>query len=172
MADPPPDDAPGDLDPLAKKKALRMLTNGLYIVGAADGDDVHGMLGSWVSQCSFDPPLVMAGIRKDTRTHRLIEASGAFSINLLSKDQRDVAEDFLKGVLPDLEAGRLGDHAFERGRTGCPLLAAAPAWFECEVRTAVGEGDHTVFIGEVVGAGFREFREPLTLWDTGWHYGG
>lgn len=171
MADRDPDPASAPLDELAKKKALRMITNGLYIIGCAHGERVHGMLGSWVTQVSFKPPRVAVGIRNDSLTHELIDSSDVFAVNVLGLDQRDVAEDFLKGITP--KDGHLGEHAFETGATGCPLLEEAPAWFECRVvERANDDGDHTLFIGEVIQAGFRRLKEPLNIWDTGWHYGG
>jgi flavin reductase (DIM6/NTAB) family NADH-FMN oxidoreductase RutF len=37
---------------------------------------------------------------------------------------------------------------------------------------AVEHGDHTVFVGEVVGAAIHREGEPLLLESTGWNYGG
>ena len=58
-------------------------------------------------------------------------------------------------------------------QTGAPLLLELPAWFEAQVTDAVKQGDHTVYVAEVVEAGVRDKAiRPLQLVDTGWSYGG
>jgi flavin reductase (DIM6/NTAB) family NADH-FMN oxidoreductase RutF len=44
--------------------ALGRIPSGLFILTARRGTLETGMLASWVQQCSFDPPLVMAAIRR------------------------------------------------------------------------------------------------------------
>ena len=57
------------------------------------------------------------------------------------------------------------------GQTGVPLLDDALAWLECEVRqTLEVDGDHTLFIGEVVDGGVIRRAEPLTLLASGLRY--
>jgi flavin reductase (DIM6/NTAB) family NADH-FMN oxidoreductase RutF len=38
--------------------------------------------------------------------------------------------------------------------------------------TIVEDGDHHLFIGEVVDAGINDDRRALLMRDTGWNYGG
>ena len=38
------------MDPAVKKSVLRMLTYGLYAVGARHGDEISGMTVNWVVQ--------------------------------------------------------------------------------------------------------------------------
>ena len=58
--------------------------------------------------------------------------------------------------------------------TGAPVLDQAPAFVDCEVRQAVEVGGHTLFLGEVVDAGFQaaEDTEVLRMEDTRMSYGG
>jgi flavin reductase (DIM6/NTAB) family NADH-FMN oxidoreductase RutF len=53
-------------------------------------------------------------------------------------------------------------------------LDQAVAFVECEVRTPVDVGDHTLFIGEVVNAGFQKDEDTavLRMEDTRMNYGG
>jgi hypothetical protein len=61
---------------------------------------------------------------------------------------------------------------------GLYVLTAAddddvPYWFEARATDTVSRGDHTVCVGEVVGAGVRDAsRPPLNLRTTGMNYGG
>jgi flavin reductase (DIM6/NTAB) family NADH-FMN oxidoreductase RutF len=158
------------MDPNAKKKALRLITYGLYVATSRSGDDFAAGTINWVSQSSFDPPLVMAGIKADSRLHAVIAASRAFAIHIVGKDQKDFATTFFKGA--DRQDDKLTGYRFEEGSTGAPILVDAPAWFECRVLEQVARGDHTIYVGEVVDAGVRREAEPLTLRDTGFFYGG
>jgi flavin reductase (DIM6/NTAB) family NADH-FMN oxidoreductase RutF len=160
------------MDPEVKKRTLRLLTYGLYVLTAADGDEVAAGTVNWLSQASFEPPLVMVGVKADSRIHELVERSGTFAVNILGADQKDVATAFFRPS--QVEDGRINGYAFEPGpETGAPLLIDLPAWFEARVTDVVKRGDHTVFVAEVVNAGLRDPEaKPLEMWDTGWFYGG
>lgn len=147
-----------------------MVPYGLYVGGAAAQGQVHAFLLTWFSQCSFKPPLVMMGLRRDGHAHDMVLGSGVFSVNLLAHDQKDVAAAFLKHAT--VEGDRINGHAYTPGKTGSPLLLEAAAWLECRVVHHWSHGDHTVVVGEVVEAGVRRVADSLTHAHTGWHYGG
>lgn len=160
------------VDPKARKKALRRMTYGLYVLTAAHEGELAGATITWLSQASFEPPLVMASIRTDSEIHAFVERSGAFAVNLLDAGQKEIASAFFKPA--HVADGSINGFAFEPGPgTGAPVLADAAAWFEARVTDAVKRGDHSVFIAEVVGAEVRKNNGlPLVLRDTGWSYGG
>jgi flavin reductase (DIM6/NTAB) family NADH-FMN oxidoreductase RutF len=160
------------VDPQVKKQTLRLLNYGLYVMTAADGDDVAAGSINWLSQASFEPPLVMAAIKKDSRLHTLVERSGMFAVNLLAAGQKDAASAFFRPT--NLKDGKLNGYAFEPGKeTGAPLLLDLPAWFEARVTDRVKRGDHTVYVAKVINVGLRDPEaEPMALRDTGWFYGG
>ena len=68
----------------------------------------------------------------------------------------------------------LNGFPFHDGLTGAPILDQAPAYVDCEVRQTVEVGHHSLFIGEVVDAGFQadEDTEVLRMEDTRMNYGG
>jgi flavin reductase (DIM6/NTAB) family NADH-FMN oxidoreductase RutF len=155
-----------------KKQTLRLLTYGLYVLTAADGDEVAAGTVNWLSQASFTPPLVMVGVKQASNLHRLIEHGGSFAVNILGEDQKDVAAAFFGPS--QVQGGHINGYDFEQGsETGAPLLTDLPAWFEARVTDTVKRGDHTVFVAEVVSVGVRDpHAKPLEMWDTGWFYGG
>ncbi len=160
------------MDAALRKRVLRLMTYGLYVVTAAAGGDLAAGTVTWLSQASFEPPLVMAGIRRDGRVHEVVNRSRAFAVHVLAATQQHVASAFFRPSVVD--GGRLNGYAFERGpSTGAPLLLDLPAWFEARVTDTVSRGDHTVFVAEVVGAGLRDpGAAPLALGDTPWSYAG
>ena len=160
------------LDPQAKKVALRAINYGLYVVTAKSGDELAAAGVNWLTQASFEPPLVVAGIKTDNDSHRLIEATGVFAVNVLAKDQLDIGKAFFR--TSTVQGDTINGYKFEPGpETGCPLIVDLPYWFECRVTDTVKRGDHTVFVAETVGAGVRDDSAvPLLLRDTGMNYGG
>jgi flavin reductase (DIM6/NTAB) family NADH-FMN oxidoreductase RutF len=160
------------MDPQEKKVALRAITYGLYVLTARDGDTYAAAGINWVTQTSFDPPLVAVGVKTDNDSHGLIQSTGKFAVNVLADDQIDVAKAFFRTT--KVEDGKLNGYAFEDGpETGSPLLVDLPYWWECRVSDTVLGGDHTIFVGEVVNAGVRNAEAlPLNLRATGMNYGG
>jgi flavin reductase (DIM6/NTAB) family NADH-FMN oxidoreductase RutF len=160
------------MDAQAKKTALRMITHGLYLLTVRHEGRLNASTISWLSQASFNPPLVMVGVKADTLTHTMVEGSRQFAINLLAASQTEMAQTFFKQVQ---HAGdQLSGYRFEAGpATGAPLFLDAPAWFECRVTDMLKRGDHTVVVAQVVEAGVRQASaQPMALRDTVWHYGG
>jgi len=158
-------------DAKTKEAALRALTYGLVVIGARAGDEHNGMTANWITQVSFDPCLVEVAIENDARTCDLLHRGGVFSVNVVPAGREDLVEHFVK---PQCRAGdKLGDVAATDGpQTGAPILADAAAAFECRVVGVHAAGDHTVFVGEVVGASLPAPGEAMTLKELGWHYGG
>ena len=158
------------MDLEAKKKALRKMVHGVYVIGAKQEAALNVFTATWVTQVSFKPPLVVAGIAKDSLSYRMIEASRVFSINFLGRDQKMLAQHFLKPA--HTGGNKLEGVRYRLGRLGAPILEEAIAFVECEVRDIHPGGDHAIVIGEVVEAGVHKDTDPLPLHETGWHYGG
>ena len=159
------------LDEKAKRSLLRMIPHPLNICGVKNGDVVNGFTLSWTTQASFKPPLIVIGVRQDSQSHAMILESQVFSVSFLEKTQKDIAELFFK---PQAGTGqRFGEIEYDLGpATGCPILKDSLGFVECNVKGHLAEGDHSIFMGEVVSA--QEFRsgDPLWLKDTPWQYGG
>ena len=158
------------MDPEAKKNILRKIPYGLYVIGLKDGSSFHAFTGSWLSQCSMNPPRVMLGVRHGTRSLDLIQRERVFSVNFLAKSDKKILEQFFKAVPSD--GNRFGETKFRTKKTGTPILEAAAHYLECEVKDILDAGDHSVVIGEVVEAETLRDEIPLVMGDTPWHYGG
>jgi flavin reductase (DIM6/NTAB) family NADH-FMN oxidoreductase RutF len=52
------------------------------------------------------------------------------------------------------------------------VIKESPAYWECRVVGVLEQGDHHVFLGEVVEAGVNSETPTLLMRDTGWNYGG
>jgi flavin reductase (DIM6/NTAB) family NADH-FMN oxidoreductase RutF len=158
------------MDPNAKKQALRGITYGLYVVGSKDEEGVNCFTGNWLTQTSFEPPMVALAVKADSRSREQIAKSGVFSVNVLEAGQKELATAFFRSVKP--EGNRIGGYEFYTENTGCPILKEALRFFECKVVEKIEKGDHWIYVGEVVNAGVHREGEPMTLKETGFFYGG
>ena len=116
------------MDQDAKKKALRMIPYGIYVM-TAEGKDgsVAAATVNWVTQASFAPPLVAVGVKADSGAHAIVKDSGSFVLNVLGKGQQGLAFNFFKsherdgnsiggGVLPGWKLG--SPDSRQRSRVG------------------------------------------------------
>ena len=161
------------MDEASKKTALRMIPYGMYVLTSRSqgGQDVSAATVNWVTQTSFSPPLVAVGVKADSSSHHHIKDTGVFAVNVISKDQIGLAFNFFKSH--EREGNTIGDEAFEPGpETGCALLLSSPAWWECRVVGEVSQGDHTLFVGEVLEAGVRSDVETILMREHNLNYGG
>lgn len=166
---------PDEFDRL-RRRVLWKMPSGLYIVGSTDkGDRRNGMTLNFATQVSFDPKWLGISVEREAFTHELISAGGVFSLCLVDREDRAIVRKFTKPVAVDLAAHTLNEFAYiDAPVTGAPVLSQAVAYVECEVRQAVEIGDHTLFLGEVVNAGFLKDEETpvLRMEDTRMNYGG
>ncbi len=155
----------------AKKTMLRKIPHGLYICGVRDGEEMNGFTASWLMQSSFNPPLIVNCVRQDSGSHAMIKKTGIFAISFLENGQKDLAAQFFK---PKSRVGNKFEEVefYEGEETGCPIIKDSLGYVECKVVGMVEEGDHTVFVSQVIGAGIHREGEPLLLETTGWNYGG
>jgi flavin reductase (DIM6/NTAB) family NADH-FMN oxidoreductase RutF len=167
------------MDDQSKKTALRMIPYGLYVLtGESTDGRVAASTVNWVTQASFQPPLVAVGVKSDSGAHEIIKESRAFALNVLGKGQQALAFSFFKSL--ERDGSSIGGEQFSSGESGSPILANAAAYLECSLVDTVERGDHSIFVGEVVQAGVnrditgRPDGETLVLGDLGesTHYGG
>jgi len=162
--------AEASLDAAAKKTLLRKIPHGVFICGVAEGEEVNGFTASWVTQGSFEPPLVVMAVRADSTSNGVIQRTGRFALNVLAADQKDLAAVFFK---PQKALGGRFDAApFQLGALGLPILDDALGAVECQLVGQVAVGDHTVFVGQVKSAVLHRDGAALELGSTGWQYGG
>ncbi|GAC1680455.1 MAG: flavin reductase family protein [Ktedonobacteraceae bacterium] len=158
------------MDVAIKKQALRFFTYGLYVVMSIDKDEVNAFTANWLTQVSFDPPLLAGSIENDAKSLTMIRNSGTFTINVLRTGQREIAGALGRSALkvPD----KLASIPHTRTETGYPILQLALSWVACEVRQTVPTGDSTLVIAEVVDAGILTEGQPLTMAEAGFRHAG
>ena len=138
------------MDDAAKKTALRMIPYGIYILTAKSGNDVAAATVNWVTQTSFEPPLVAVAIKSDSGAYALVRKTQTFALNMLGKGQAPAGFNFFKPAA--LDGNKISGEPFTAGANGSPILSNAIASVECKVTSIVEQGDHHIFVAQVTSA--------------------
>lgn len=156
-----------------RTEALRLLSNGVYVLTTCYQEKVHAATISWATQVSFQPTLVLLALRRNSHLAHAVRKGRRFALNILADDQHAIAQAFFTHHTDTEEATAMGGYGFRMTPSHCPLLTDALAWIECRVADEpVSPGDHALMLGEVTGAGMRRQGVPMDLWSTPWSYGG
>src|SRR5215469_17938048 len=152
------------MDPNIKKQALRKFTYGLYIVMCSEGDEINGFTANWLTQISFEPPLLAISIENTAKSLPMILNSQHFTVNVLRTGQRQLAGALGKSAYKHPQ--KLSGIDYTLNEQGYPILSEALSWVACEVRQTVPAGDSTLVIAEVIDAGVIAEGHPLTMEET------
>lgn len=159
------------MDPAIRKKTLRLLSNGMYIMTSRNGEHYGAATITWLSQASFKPPLLMAAVRPDSNVFECLRESRIAAVHILGADQQELAQRFFAPT--EARNGTINGEPFAPGKTTAPILRNAHAYLECQVREIIETGgDHTLVLLEVVEVEFRREVKPLTIGESPWEYGG
>ena len=156
-----------ELEQRRLRDLMARFATGVSVVSARHGPLLAGMTANAIASISIDPPLMMASIARKAETHGAIIGSHAFSISILAADQQALAECFARPTTASKLTGFCGA-AWHEGETGSPILEGSLAYFDCRLLERHDGGDHTIFIGEIVAAGYREDAEPLLWYASGY----
>jgi flavin reductase (DIM6/NTAB) family NADH-FMN oxidoreductase RutF len=128
------------------RNALGNFPTGVAVITTtgADGRPV-GLTCNSFSSVSLDPPLVSWGLRINSKNLDTFQKAGAFAINILAEDQKDLSNRFASSSIADKFEGV----AWRPGLNGLPVIEDCVATFECVKFAEHVAGDHVLFLGEV-----------------------
>jgi flavin reductase (DIM6/NTAB) family NADH-FMN oxidoreductase RutF len=144
------------------------VASGVAIVIAVVDREPHAATASSGVVASLDPPLLAVFFSLRSRMHDCLAQSDGFTVNLLDQADHALARRFANPARPSGWAGFSGVEVLQR-ETEPPILARAAAWFDCRVRQVVTMGDHSCFVGEVVGGGRDLDARPLLYYRGRFH---
>lgn len=140
----------------------RFATGVTVVTSAVDGR-LHGMTANAFTSVSLHPLLLLVCVEKTAHGHDQLAACGRFAANILSAEQEELSNLFAAHTEP--EQGRLQGAAYHMGPHGAPLLDGCLAYIECEVADRFPGGDHTIFIGRVLGGEVLSEESPLLFYE-------
>ena len=128
-----------DVDRTAK--AVGRLVGSMSIVTTKRQEVSGGMLASWVSQATFNPPGLTVAVAKDRAIESLLFKGDNFVLNVLAEGKHiPLMKHFLKPFAPGED--RFEGVATEEADNGSPILSDALAYVECQVVNRMECGDH------------------------------
>lgn len=130
------------------RDVMGRFATGVAVVTAAAPEGPVGMTANAVTSLSLDPLLLLVCFDNGSRTLPVVEASGAFGVNVLAGGQEDLARLFASKT-PEREKFRDVAHTVH---DGIPVLDGVHAWIGCRLEQLVPGGDHTIGIGAVTAA--------------------
>jgi 3-hydroxy-9,10-secoandrosta-1,3,5(10)-triene-9,17-dione monooxygenase reductase component len=149
--------ADGTVDGLAFREAIAHFATGVTVVTTTHDGRPAGMTASAVCSLSLEPILLVVCIDNRLRTHRAIETSRSFAVNVLGERDAELARRFARSS--DAEDKFDGVELVEGSDP--PVLRRAIAHFVCAVHERVPGGDHSIFIGQVRHCEATPGRRPL-----------
>ena len=159
------------MDLKKKQKALRLISNGMYIITSRAGTKYGGATITWLSQASFKPPLIMAAIRPESSVFACLSESRHAAVHILGSHQQEIARKFLAST--EVKDALMNGEPFTEGTTSAPILMNISSYIECHVRQIVNDGgDHALVVMEAVHAEHSEEFKPLVVAESPWKYGG
>jgi flavin reductase ActVB len=146
------------LDPAIFRNALGHFPSGVCVVTTVDPlGRSWGFTASAFSSLSLEPPLILVCLDRQADSHDAFFNAAGFAVSILSAHQMGLAMRFAtKG--PEKFEGVTIDNGPE---LGMPLIPEAVVHLECNMHQAIPVGDHTILVGNVVGAIVDEGQEPL-----------
>ncbi|MET9351301.1 flavin reductase family protein [Streptomyces termitum] len=150
--------------PASLREVMARFATGVTVLSVG-GENVHGMTANAFTSVSLDPPTVLCCVAHSAVMHGAIRAAGHFGVSIMGAGQESLARFFADKKRPLGPEQFAGVDWAPGPRTGAPLLHGALAWLECELSTAYDVGDHSLFVGNVIGTGRGGDADGLLFFD-------
>ena len=139
----------------------------VLLVGTYDGDRRPNLMAvAWGGICCSSPPCVAVSLRKATYSYSSIMEREAFTVNIPSASQVEMADYF------GIETGRNTNKFMRSGITAvgsdivdAPYGEEFPVILECNLLNHIEIGLHTQFIGEIMEIDSKNNYYPLFDFD-------
>jgi flavin reductase (DIM6/NTAB) family NADH-FMN oxidoreductase RutF len=145
-------DAKKDVDPQAALRLLHPMHTVLVTCKGKTGRPNIITL-AWTMPTSINPPLAAIGVSPKRHSHKLIEQTKQFTINIPTMNL--VKETLFCGRRSGREHDKFKETGFTLQRAKLvkpPTIKECVASLECRLHSQFTTGDHTIFIGEIVAA--------------------
>jgi flavin reductase len=133
--------------PQRSMAGIDSLAGAVTVVTSSDGSVRFGVTSTSVCSLSVDPPTLITCIPRSSTLGREVGRTGRFCVNVLTSEQRDIAEVFASARGADKDRFRHG--SWVPGTTGSPVLQDSLASFECSIDLVYGYPEHLMVVGRV-----------------------
>ena len=147
------------MDQAKFRNLMRQQAGAVTIIAVGREGNRTGLTATAMCSLTDSPPTVLICVNKSASAHAPIKASGCFSVNILAREQEELAKRFSTKKLEG-EARFEAKH-WETLTTGAPVLKGTIASLDCELVEEHPVETHSIFIGRVKDGRFAEAIEPL-----------
>jgi flavin reductase (DIM6/NTAB) family NADH-FMN oxidoreductase RutF len=126
--------------------SMRGVASAVNVISSQYEDVKHAMTASSIVSLSLDPPSMLVCVNKKASIHQILEKERFFCINILAKDQIDLAN--LCSSVGN-EDSRFNSEEWSLSK-GMPYNTESSANIFCRCFDSFSYTSHTVFFGEVV----------------------
>ena len=137
------------------RASMQRLAAAVTVVATGTGDDRTGLTASAVTSLTGEPPTLLACVSRESGSLPAFLENGAFSVNVLSRAQEDVATAFA-GMTGLEGADRFTVGVWSSGGTGVPLLEGALVGFECVLEARFPRSSHDILVGRIEHASLSD----------------
>jgi len=112
---------------------------------------------AWSMPTSIDPPMVVISIAPKRLSHRMIEETGEFVVNVPTMEI--VRETLFCGRISGRKCNKFKEAPLTpipAKKVRSPIIKECVAHLECKLVQQIPTGDHTLFVGEVLTAYVNE----------------
>ena len=139
------------------RAALGLFATGVTIVTARSAQGLPmGLTVNSFNSVSLAPPLVLWSLGAQASSMSAFEQAAHYAIHVLAVDQKHLAERFASKV-----ADRFAGLEWTTNAQGVPILPGCAAVFECQAKSRYPEGDHVIFVGQVLNCAHEASHAPL-----------
>ena len=126
------------------KNTLSKFATGVAVIVTNKDLNLYGKTINSFSSLSLSPPLVLFSLSKTSSKLDIFNTSKLLTINVLSKNQKSVSDNFAKKN-PNWQNI---DYFFNKN--GNPILKNCISNLDCKVIDKIKKGDHIIFICKVM----------------------
>jgi len=130
------------------REGMARFAAAVHIVTTGGPAGSTGFTASAACSVTDDPPTLLVCLNRASQLHSMFLENGVFCLNTLAAGQRELSELFARrGGMPMQE--RFALPAWEKSKTGSPILRDALVAFDCRIADAKEMGTHWIIFGAV-----------------------
>lgn len=112
---------------------------------------------AWAGTVCSDPVMLSISVRRERYSHAIIQETGEFAVNLVTKELVRAAD--LCGVKSGRDIDKFREcrlTPIESKTIAAPSIAESPLTLECKVKQVIALGSHDMFLAEVTAVSVED----------------
>ncbi len=142
------------------KKTLSTFTTGITVVATNHNSILYGKTINSFSSLSLSPPLVLFSLDNKSSKLNIFKDSKTVSINILSKNQEFISNNFAK------KNPSWNEIEYDILKNENPIIKNCVSNLDCKIIDKIKKGDHIIFICKVLQVLNNTKLKPLVYYNS------